>query len=120
MFFNVKLAYYRAIRELLFTQGRELDMPRMQDKLQLSEEQAQDLAKKLEAPCVLAKAGGSEHLRSSIEEAMRNTWFSMDDMLTASARVTKPGDLLSVGRLHLLSAICSGTQGNPQQARRSG
>ena len=43
----------------------------------------------------MAEARVSEHLISLIEETMRNTWFAIDDMLTATARGTKPGDPLA-------------------------
>ena len=90
LFFDVKSAYYRAIRELLVRRpGEALDFQKLCERFQLTEEDAEELEKRLEAPSVLEMAGASKHLQSLVSEALDHTWFQMGDQVTETARGTK-------------------------------
>ena len=98
LFFDVKAAFYKVVREALVCRnpedGRVLRLLR---DLGIPEEALPELAAKLESAAQLSEAGVGEHLRSQVADLLQGTWFRLDGCATLilTARGSRPGDPLA-------------------------
>ncbi|CAE7453752.1 unnamed protein product [Symbiodinium sp. CCMP2592] len=98
VFFDVRAAYYRVIRQLLAQVGdTETALRRLFHEMGVPPSALGELRDGLERLGALSSAGASDHLCAVLSDAMEGTWFRLDfgSTLTVTHRGVRPGDCLA-------------------------
>ena len=99
-FFDLKSAYYRVVRQTLFSapEGREFDcLQSLLVDLGVPAEAFQELVGHLNNMAVLADANVSAHLSAQVADLFRGSWFRLQGgtAVLLTKRGTRPGDPLA-------------------------
>ena len=98
IFFDVRAAYYRVIRQLLVGAGdAEAAIRRLLHEMGVPAAALGELRDRLAGVGALAEASAPAHLQAILADAMQGTWFRLDfgSILTVTHRGVRPGDSLA-------------------------
>ena len=99
-YFDVKSAFYRVIRQVLFpshARENDADFLALLHGIGVPSSALPELAQHLQQMAVLADANVPEHVMSQTADLFRGSWFRLDACgpLVATLRGTRPGDPLA-------------------------